>query len=92
MNKEQIYDEKISPLMAQIIAICKENGVAMIASFFIPTEEDAGLCCTTCLPDENSKNGFGHKEAFRLLRNEQPAVHIRTEHGDGRVTLTAVLP
>ena len=35
MNKEQAYDEQISPLMQQIIEVCKEKGIAMIASFDI---------------------------------------------------------
>ena len=91
MNKEQAYDEIISPLMTQIIETCKKHGIAMIASFSIPTEEDSGLCCTTCLPDEAGENAHGHIEAFRILRNERPAMHMRTDHGDGRVTMTAIL-
>jgi hypothetical protein len=49
MNKEQIYDEQINPLMAKIIAICKEHKIATVASFAIPTDEDEGLMCTTAL-------------------------------------------
>lgn len=30
---EHIYDEKISPLMAQVLAICKKHGVPMFAEF-----------------------------------------------------------
>ena len=33
MNKEEIYDEQISPLMQKIISVCREHGIAMIASF-----------------------------------------------------------
>lgn len=91
MNKEQAYDEKIFPLMTQIIGICEEHGVAMIAQFAIPTEEDSGLCCTTCIQDENGKNADGHVEALRILRNERPAMRLRTEHGDGSVTLTEIV-
>ena len=32
-NLESIYDEKISPLMRQIIDICKEHNMPMVASF-----------------------------------------------------------
>ncbi len=35
MNKEQVYDDQISPLMLQIIDICKAKGIAMMASFDI---------------------------------------------------------
>lgn len=91
MNKEQAYDEKISPLMTQIIATCKEHGIAMISSFALPTEQNEDLCCTTCTQDENGKNAFGHAEAIRIIRNERPAMHIRTDHGAGRTTMTAIL-
>lgn len=30
---EHVYDEQISPLMAQIIAVCKEYGLPFVASF-----------------------------------------------------------
>lgn len=55
MNKEQIYDSQINPLMAQIIEICKANQIAMLATFDIPNEEDADLACTSHLPDETGK-------------------------------------
>ena len=32
-NHETIYDEKIHPLMDQIISICKEHGIPMFAEF-----------------------------------------------------------
>src|SRR4051812_9804430 len=31
--REAVYDERISPLMAQIIVICKKNKIPMVASF-----------------------------------------------------------
>lgn len=30
-------------------------------------------------------------QALRILRNERPAIHMRTDHRDGGVTLTAIL-
>jgi hypothetical protein len=33
MSKEQIYDEQISPLMQQIIEICKEHEIPVFADF-----------------------------------------------------------
>lgn len=48
-NKEEIYDEEISPLMAKIIEICTEKGIAFLANFFIPTEESPGLNVTSSL-------------------------------------------
>lgn len=91
LNKEEIYDEKISPLMKEIIGLCKAHGIAMIASFALPTEEDTGLCCTTCLPDENGKNAPGHRKAFGLLRNETSPLIVRTTQGDKTLSVTAIL-
>lgn len=51
MNKEEIYDVEIAPLMATIIAICQDKGIAMVASFALPTKKDTGLHCTTHLFD-----------------------------------------
>lgn len=47
--KEQVYDDKIYPLMDEIISICKEHKIAMLCSFAIPTEDNPGLACTTAL-------------------------------------------
>src|SRR5450432_4241349 len=40
MNKEQIYDEQISPLMTQIIKICQDHEIDFIANFELgPVDE-----------------------------------------------------
>lgn len=89
-NKEQIYDAEIFPLMAQIIAICQKNEISMFATYDIPTEEDNGLCCTTCTADESgepSERILG----FRRLTVPHAPLMITTEHADGSKTMTAVL-
>ena len=92
MNKEQAYDEKINPLMTQIIADCKEHGIAMLATFAIPTPEDDGLCCTTHLPDETGALPEHIKRAAReVTRGHGSAMMITTERADGSKTITAVL-
>lgn len=75
MNKEQIYDEKISPLMKQIIAICKEHGIAMLMDFAVghdgegPNGQDCtDLRCSSLLPDEKGNNAVMHREALALIR------------------------
>ena len=55
MDKEQVYDTEINPLMAQIIAICKRAGISMFATFAIPTESNPDLCCSTRLSDETGE-------------------------------------
>lgn len=44
-SKEETYDSEIEPLMAQILTICTERKVAMVASFDIGN----GMFCTSCL-------------------------------------------
>lgn len=80
MNKEQAYDEQISPLMAQIVELCRKHGIAMLASFAIPSEDGSSMCWATCLPDENGKHGFGHVEALRVVRGERAP---KADAGDG---------
>lgn len=100
MNKEQVYDEKISPLMQQIIAICQEHGIAMLADFAIghdgvgPDGQDCtDLRCSTLLTDDTGKNDPLQVQALNHIRRRgRPApMMITTEHGDGAKTMTAVL-
>lgn len=52
-DKESVYDEKISPLMTQIIEICKDEGISMLADFYLrPPGEQDDLHCITYLPAE----------------------------------------
>lgn len=84
MTKEEIYDAQISPLMAQIIAICKEHKIAMVASFSLDLEE--GLCCTTCLTAEE----FDPPEKFVeivgiLYPPPRSPLMLTVRDGDGNV-------
>jgi len=54
MNKEQVYDTKIAPLMHDIIRICDDHDIAMLATFAIPIPGDNGLRVTTATLDENN--------------------------------------
>lgn len=100
MNKENIYDTQVSPLMQQIIAICKANGIAMMASFDIahdgegPNGEDcSALTCNTLLPDGDEKHNplFVHANNH-IRRKGMPApMMITTTGADGRKTATAVI-
>jgi len=66
MSKESVYDEQISPLMAEIIKICKENKIPAFCSFGLdPNQEDdteqedglpSTLWCTTSLPISERKS------------------------------------
>jgi hypothetical protein len=50
-DSESVYDEQIAPLMTQIIAICREHRIPMLASFHIGAEDDGiDFMCTTAIP------------------------------------------
>lgn len=73
-NLETIYDEEVAPLMKQIIKVCKENDIPLIASFqltegpYYEDDEDSGpLSCTTSLLPEWSAKKF--KLAHKVLRD-----------------------
>ncbi len=69
MHKEQIYDEKISPLMKHIIEICKENHISMVANFQLGNDPEKGeLQVTTCLPDETGNLPANHRAAMRAFK------------------------
>ena len=73
MNKEQVYDAEISPLMAQIIAICKRAGISCLCAFDISTEENDGCMCTTCLPDKNGEFLYRKPEFYEFTITSPPA-------------------
>jgi len=59
--KEKMYDERVSPLMAQILEICKEHKIAMVASFSLDTDESGDFNCTSALTtDEYSPPACFH--------------------------------
>ena len=91
MNKEQAYDEQIAPLMTQIIEVATRHGIAMFASFMIPNDEDPELCCTTHLPDGDGNFRPEYRRAYDDIHGRPAPMHLRTEHGDGSVTMTAII-
>jgi hypothetical protein len=67
MSNEQIYDERIAPLMAQVIAICKEAGIPMVATFQLDNSDDP-LMCSTVIPGENKSAWMGHLQTVVASR------------------------
>lgn len=53
-NLEKLYDEKISPLMAQILEICKENNlpVAVIFQLSSDGEDEFLISHSAVIPEE----------------------------------------
>lgn len=67
-NKEDIYDNEISPLMRQIIGICKEHGIPMVASFTYENCEERGPGrCTTNINDIPNRKDDVHQKVVKTL-------------------------
>ena len=73
MTQEDIYDEKVSPLVKQIIEICKEHDMPCLLSFACPDDEDgeSSLMCTTAILEDH-RIGAKRKlrEALKLLLSD----------------------
>jgi hypothetical protein len=67
-DKEAVYDEQISPLMIQIIAICKQNGIPVFASFVYAPDN----FCTTHIPAPAES-----EEGRRLVECERAVTRSR---------------
>ena len=52
MNREEIYDKEIEPLMTQIHNICEKKDINMLAEFYIPTDERPKLSVSTIVIDD----------------------------------------
>lgn len=79
MSKEQVYDQQVAPLMEQIIRICQENKIAMLASFSLESEDDEGLRCTTALLTDRYEPPDDFKAALGLLkRGVEPSLMALT--------------
>ena len=70
-TKEQVYDDEVFPLMAQIIDICKAHKIAMVASFAVPNEDNPALQCTTALLEDEHLSGLPTTERNNLLAAKQ---------------------
>jgi len=89
-DKESVYDERISPLMAQIIKICQEEGIPFAAQFYLKQEREDADCeneamwCTTVLnnienihPEHREQLSYV-AEVMRYGKNGKPYVFAAT--------------
>lgn len=80
---EKVYDEQISPLMSEIIGICKANGMPMVATFQYkdrPEVEGEYLYCTTVLPLEEFSPML--KDVAYRIKGKKAFVTTMTVIGD----------
>ena len=76
--REKAYDKKISPLMSQIIAICKKHQIPMVAQFALDDQGDGNgpLRCTTVILDEEWSPPSNMKKASQILYHGEPAEFV----------------
>lgn len=68
--KEAVYDNEISPLMKQIIAICKREKIGLLACFSIGGDEKPGYQCTTALLTDEFDPTPSMREANDVLQRK----------------------
>ena len=78
-DNEAFYDEKIAPLMAQIIALCKERDIPHVCCFQIQGKDfndgDPLLCSTTRIDPKNTVKAL--LRAFKEIR-QKPEIFTMT--------------
>lgn len=78
MNKEQVYDEKIHPLVDRLVAICNEHKIAMVANFHL----DPGLSAITTTYDETGKIPPDHAVVVTILQEGMVSAIILDDDGN----------
>ncbi len=68
MNREEIYDKEIEPLMTQIHNICAKKDINMLAEFYIATDKIPSLSVSTIVVDDLDRIP---KYAIEFARNLQ---------------------
>lgn len=97
-DMEAVYDTEISPLMAEIIAICKRVKMPFVASFHYqnaPHEDDSGeaLCTSGLTVAERPSPTIAAATSLIRRHGRPPALMLTTIGGDGKVkAMEAILP
>lgn len=92
-TKEQIYDAQISPLMVQIIAICKQHKIPVVATFGLGQDDNGDLHCTTVIiPKDFEPSEMLTDLNARIYPETRGPMMITTRDGKGNITsMTAVI-
>ncbi|GIN88664.1 hypothetical protein J6TS2_50500 [Heyndrickxia sporothermodurans] len=71
-DKEAVYDTQVAPLMAEIIKICKAEGIPFNAQFYLQQEredaefENQATYCSTVIPCSEDMHKE-HKEHMKFV-------------------------
>ena len=83
--KEKAYDTQISPLVAQVIALCREHKINMFATFALDRDDsDDVLACTTAQPQndpDDDKGAHMVEDLTHKIRGGQMVAALTTRTG-----------
>ncbi len=87
-ENESVYDEQIHPLMAKVIALCKEHGIGLAAQFQVRDEDEEPIAVTTVLTGKTYRStpeftALGEK-LYRQTR--PPTLRLTTRNAEGQIT------
>lgn len=78
---EKVYDEQISPLMTQIIAVCKEHDLPFLATFEYAS---GGYLCTSAQRREGMCDTLTEIR-HAVLRGRSAPMHLTVRDGEGHI-------
>ena len=84
-TKEIVYDEQISPLMGQIVDICKKHSISCVSSFALAQENEDGkqLMCTTMILNKESNPPDSFMEIRDILQPRiRKTLYVTTQRSD----------
>ena len=92
MTKEEIYDTQISPLIRQIIAICKQHKIANLCAFALENDGVDGMVWITSMTEEEFAPPQRLKDAVVAVNvKPRPVTVVTTERADGSKTCEAII-
>lgn len=90
---EQVYDDEIAPLMAQILEVCQKHRMPMVASFQYKLDEvgEAEHCSSGLAYKERGPSPMIKRMTVLLTGIKQPGMKISVVDKDGRVVRQEVI-
>ncbi|WP_409346806.1 hypothetical protein [Paenibacillus sp. MBLB4367] len=78
-DKESVYDERIAPLMHEILQICKAEEIPMMATFYLKSEDvtpsdEGNMNCTSWIQPKDNTPEHYPKMCSLARHGEKPYV------------------
>ena len=70
-DKESIYDEEFSPLVAKLIELAKKHQMPMLLSVEFARTEDGNDYCTTFIQSDDVKASEAYNKALREITSQR---------------------